>query len=288
MSVPKNHHYLSQVLLKKFLDSEGRLNYYSKSEKRIINKEYSRFDFAESFLNSIITNEGEIDHKTVEDNLNHHFESGFNKHYESLFRALKQNDHSLITSSISYLIRMGIIGDMRTPQNQIETHEVIFGALRQISLLGDKDLQHEFEDFLLSVSHVKNKLPVDYKNLTEGIEELMGECIYSLFIANQNDFFFLPDNTSVVIRSKLEPDIVFNGEILESMSMPIATIIYPIDSHNVIVAQSTKICPQENHGIYNLSSKVVSTYNRMFLDSSRDKVICESPDYLKEFISNVS
>jgi hypothetical protein len=287
MSIPKNHHYLSQVLLKKFLDSEGRLNYYSKSEKALINKKYSRFDFAETYLNSIITEEGEIDHKIVEDNLNQNFEIGFNKNYDSLFQALEQNDSSQLITSVKYLIKMGIIGDIRTPEHHIETQEAIFGGLSQIGSIGEHVFQKELKDFLSNVSRVKNKLPVDYKELTEGIEEIMGECIYSLFIANQNDFFFLPDNTSVVIRSKLEPDIVLNGEILESMSRPIATVIFPINSHTVIVAQSAKICPQENHGIYNVKSEVVANYNMMFLDSSRDKVVCENPAYLQEFISNM-
>jgi hypothetical protein len=286
MSTPKNHHFLSQVLLKKFLDSEGKLNYYSKTEDSITNKEYSRFDFADEYLNSIIDDNGEIDHKSVEDNLNHNFERDFNRYYESFFSALKSDNHELLTDSIKFMIRLGIIGDMRTPEHHIETQKTIFGGFEQIRRLADSKLQQELEEFYNSVSPVKNKLPVDYNEVAEGVQELMGDCIYSVFIADDDEYFFLPDNSAVTIRSKLEPDIEFNGEILESESRPIATVIFPINSKTIIVSQSAKICPQKSHGIYNLRSDAVYTYNKMFLDSARDKVICAKNEYLRTFISN--
>lgn len=286
MSIPKNHHFLSQVLLKKFLDSEGRLNYYSKTKDSITNKEYGRFDFADEYLNSIIDDNGEIDHKSVEDNLNHNFERDFNRYYDNFFNALTSDNHEGLTDSIKFMIRLGIIGDMRTPEHQTETQNTIFGGLEQIRQLADSKLEQEFEEFYNSVSPVKNKLPVDYNEIANGIQELMGECIYSVFIADDDEYFFLPDNSAVTIRSKLEPDIEYNGEILESGSRPIATVIFPINSKTVIVSQAAKICPQKSHGIYNLRSDAVNKYNKMFLDSSRDKVICANNEYLHTFISN--
>lgn len=287
MSTPKNHHFLSQVLLKKFLDSEGRLNYYSKSEKCITNKEYSRFDFAELYLNSKIDDNGDIDHKSVEDNLNINFERDFNAHYDSLITALENDDHESLTNSIKFLIRLGTIGDIRTPEHQIETQKLIFGAFEEAAeLLDANNIRQELQEFQERVSSVKNKVPVDYKKIVEQTEKLMGPCIYSIFIAAENEYFFLPDNSAVIIRSKLEPDIEFNGEILESGSRPISTVIFPINSQTIIVSQSTKICPQKSHGIYNLKSEVVYYYNKMFLDSARDKVICANNEYLQTFISN--
>lgn len=287
MSTPKNHHFLSQVILKKFLDSEGRLNYYSKTEDSITNKEYSRFDFADSYLNSIIDDNGVIDHKSVEDNLNHNFERDFNRYYDSFFSALKDDNHELLNESIKFMIRLGIIGDMRTPEHQIEKQKSIFGGFEQIRGLADSKLQQELQEFYDRVSPVKNKLPVDYNEIAEGVQELMGDCIYSVFIADVNEYFFLPDNSAVTIRSKLEDDILINGEILESPSRPIATVIFPINSKTIIVSQSAKICPQKSHGIYTLQNESVYKYNKMFLKSARDKVICGKNEYLRTFISNV-
>lgn len=287
MSTPKNHHFLSKVLIKKFLDSDGKLNYYSKFEDRIINKEYSRFDFAEDFLNSIVDHNGLIDHKSVEDNLNQNFEQGFNRYYESFFSALKKEGNEMLTDSIKFMIRMGIIGDMRTPEHQIETQYAIFNAFDKISHLADSKLQQEIEAYYSRVSVIKNKFPVDYNEIAEKIQELMSDCIYSVFLADDNNYFFLPDNSAVTIRSKLDSDIDFNGEILESLSRPISTVIFPINSQTIIVSQSTKICPQKSHGIYNLNSEAVFQYNKMFLASARDKVICAKNEYLQTFISKL-
>lgn len=287
MSVPKNHHFLSKVLLKKFLDSEGRLNYYSKSEKCVTNKEYSRFDFAELYLNSKVSDNGEIDHKSVEDNLNINFERDFNEHYDLLMTALEKDNHESLTNSIKFLIRLGIIGDIRTPEHQKETQNLIFGAFEEAAeLLKADNIRQELQEFQERVSPVKNKLPVDYKKIVEQTEKLMGSCIYSIFIAPENEYFFLPDNSAVIIRSKLEPDIEFNGKILESVSRPISTVIFPINSQTIIVSQSAKICHQKSHGIYNLKSAVVYDYNKMFLDSARDKVICANNEYLQNFVTN--
>jgi len=287
MSTPKNHHFLSQVLIKKFLDSDGKLNYYSKSENFITNKEFSRFDFAEDFLNSIVDDNGFIDHKSVEDNLNHNFEQGFNRYYESFFSALKKEDYEMLTDSIKFMIRMGIIGDMRTPEHQIETQFSIFSAFNQISRLADSKLQQEIGEFYNRTSFVKNKLPVDYNEVAVKVQELMSDCMYSVFIAEDNEYFFLPDNSAVTIRSKLDSDIDFNGEILESLSRLIATVIFPINSQTIIVSQSTKICPQKSHGIYKLRGEAVYNYNKMILDSARDKVICANNEYLQTFISKL-
>jgi hypothetical protein len=44
-----------------------------------------------------VDDNGLIDHKSVEDNLNHNFEQDFNRYYESFFRALKKEDYEMLT-----------------------------------------------------------------------------------------------------------------------------------------------------------------------------------------------
>jgi hypothetical protein len=158
----------------------------------------------------------------------------------------------MLTDSIKFMIRMGIIGDMRTPEHQIETQFSIFSAFNQISRLADLKLQQEIGEFYNRTSFVKNKLPLDYNEVAVKVQELMRDCMYSVFVAEDNEYFFLPDNSAVTIRSKLDSDIELNGEILESLSRPIATVIFPINSQTIIVSQSTKICHQKSHGIYKL------------------------------------
>lgn len=185
------------------------------------------------------------------------------------------------------MIRMGIIGDMRTPEHQIETQFSIFSAFNQISRLADSKFQQEIGEFYNRISFVKNKLPVDYNEVAVKVQELMSDCMYSVFIAEDNEYFFLPDNSAVTIRSKFDSDIEFNGEILESLSRPISTVIFPINSNTIIVSQSAKFCPQKSHGIYKLRGEAVYNYNKVILDSARDKVICANNEYLQTFISKL-
>ena len=124
---------------------------------------------------------GFIDHKSVEDHLNHNFEQGFNRYYESFFSALKKEDYEILTDSIKFMIRMGIIGDMRTLEHQIETQFSIFSAFNQISRLADLKLQQEIGEFYNRTSFVKNKLPVDYNGVAVKVQELMSDCMYSVF-----------------------------------------------------------------------------------------------------------
>lgn len=284
MSIPRNHHYVSKVLISKFIDSDSNLYTYSKTEDSFEEKLLTRFNFAERDLNSTVNELGDIEHNSVEDTLNKHIETDFNNHYDKIMSAINTENYSDINVSMEYLMRMGAIGDIRTPQHQIEMHSKILGAFRMLYNQSSDELQREIERLEMKVSKVKNKLPVDYKEVSNQVLELMGEKIYSIFKIADTDYFFLPDCSSVVIRSQLEEDTIINGELLLNPSRQIGTIIFPINSKTVIVAQSAKICPQKNHGIYELSSETVDSYNKMFLDAARDKIVCNNKEYLKNFI----
>lgn len=286
MSIPRNHHFVSQVLIKKFLGANNNLNIYSKSENKVIIKPFERQDFAVRDLNSIISNNGEIDHKSVEDNLNLYFETEFNKYYDLLIKSIDLNDHENFVISIKYLIRMGIIGDMRTPEHQLEMQNVMFQSFGGLYEMFSDELKQEYHEFLESVSSVKNKTPLVYNELCDKILKIMGEVNYHVFKVADNNYFFLPDNTSVIHRSKLEPDIeTKDGKILETPGLPISAILYPINSEIIILVESKKISSQKQNGIYQLSEKVTIDYNKLFIENSRDKVVCSNERYLKDFIN---
>lgn len=285
MSIPRNHHYVSQVLIRKFLDKDNNLYTYSKESGSIEEKKWSRFDFAEKDLNSTVDEFGQVEHSSVEEILNQHVETGFNNHYNKVMDAIFSNDFSELIESIKYLIRMGIIGDMRTPYRQAERQNIVLDSYRMISKRATKEIQDSLEEFESRTSDIKNKMPIDYKAIIDKTLDLMGETIYSVFEAPQSDFFFLPDCSSIVVRSQLEDDTIIDGIVFHNPTRPISTVILPINSKVVLVAQSKKICPQESHGIYKLSSNDVDEYNIMFLEKAHDKVICENKEYLNQFVS---
>lgn len=77
MSTPRNHHYVSQVLSKKFLSVEGRIYKYSKTKDQIVSLNSTRRLFSQVDLNTTFDKEGNLDHHSVEDKLNVAFEKDF-------------------------------------------------------------------------------------------------------------------------------------------------------------------------------------------------------------------
>jgi hypothetical protein len=285
MSIPKNHHFVSKVLIKKFLGNDKMLYTYSKKDRCINEKPYHRFDFAEKDLNSVIDDNGELDRKSIEDNLNKYFESGFNKHYDLLIKGLEGNNFNDLQISAEYLIRMGIIGDMRTPENILETKYSIFSSLGKIINHFDDDLSNGFNSYIKKNSVYKNMTSVDYNEICDKVMELMGETIYSICYAPKNNYFFLPDNSSIQIRSKRETIRKLpNGQNGINTITPITTVIIPINSQILIIAESLEISPRSKNTINQMSKDDIILFNNLFIKHSRDKVICSNKEYLNNFI----
>lgn len=285
MSIPRNHHYVSQVLIKKFLNPDKKICIYSKKENSIETKILERKDFAERDLNSIISEENTVDHKSIEDNLNENFERDFNKHYESLFQSIENDNLDLFTKSIKFLIKLGIIGDMRTREHQLESQQAILGGIGSLYEIFTDELKAEYSSFINQISSVKNKLPINYSELADGILDTIGDACYCVFKASENHHFLLPDNTSITHRSKIDPNIeTEDGKTLVSLSKPITMIIYPINNKTIIVVKSKKMEGENLSGVFQLSEKTTIDYNLSFIRNSRDKVICGNENYLKDFI----
>ena len=190
MSVPRNHHFVSQVLIKKFLNEKKTLYTYSKKDNCINEKTYGRFDFAEKDLNSFLDDNEELDHKTIEDNLNKHFENDFNKHYNLLLSDLKNNDFKNTQDSLEFIIRMGIIGDMRTPNHKLETKHFFFSSMQKVIDTFSIDENNGFNAYVKKNSITKTITAIDYNENCNKIIDLMGEIIYSVCYAPKDNYFY--------------------------------------------------------------------------------------------------
>lgn len=285
MSVPRNHHFVSQVLIKKFLDEKKTLYTYSKKDNCINEKPYGRFDFAEKDLNSFFGDNDELDHKTIEDNLNKYFENDFNKHYDLLLSGLKNNDFKNTQNSLKFLIRMGVIGEMRTLDDKLETKHIFFSSMQKVMNTFSIDENNGFNAYVKKHSTSKNVTGIDYNEICDKIIDLMGEIIYSVCYAPKDNYFFLPDNSAIQIRSKRETIRKLpNGKTAINTISPITTIIIPINSHVLIIAESLEICPKNENSVNQLSKKDLILFNKLFIEHSRDKVICKNKIYLSDFI----
>lgn len=287
MSIPKKHHYVSEVLTKNFIDTNGKVPYYDKTKDYFALANSPKSIFWEENLNSTITPTGEIDHISVEATLNREFEQDFPKHYNLLVDALESNDYTSLIESNEYLMRMGIIGNMRTREYQIETENSIFGGLLEVTRYAVDELRESFDAYLQELSKVKNKFGTDFKQLLDGIVKIMDEIIYTIFLAPEDEYFILPDCTSSIHRSCLDDDIIHNGKVFKSFANQIDTVIFPVSSKILLVCQAKKVCPREHHGIYELRPEIMFKYNRLLFKSAHKRVACPDKDYLNNLVNRI-
>jgi hypothetical protein len=262
---------------------------YHKSSGRIQEKSTTKSLFSEKDLNSIVLEDGTIDHGTVEINLNQNFETDFKEHYDIIMDTLNtvQTKQPLnILNSVKYLMRIGLIGEMRTPKDQKERHEYIMGAFKQVTDGASEEIKKSLEVHEQMVSVVKSKSPVDFDKVVDGVIELMGDIMYAILLAPKGEYFLLPDCTSISLRENLLKDIVINGEICTSGGSSIASITFPINSKVALFCMSTKVREKKPNVVIQLTEDNVQEYNVAFFKASDKGVVCESKEFLEKFVAN--
>ena len=290
MSTPRNHHYVSQVLSKKFLSDVGRIYKYSKSKKQIASLNSTKNLFSQVDLNTIYDAEGNLDHKSVEDKLNVAFEKDFPKFYKVIVEAVGSNlitgmvypQSEQITEAASKIVEMGFVGRSRHPMDMLESQDVIFGALLEIANNATEELKNGIVSHIQSLSGITNKLKLDYDILAKAFVDLMGETTYSIMIAPDNHYFLLPDCTAATKRFKVEDDVI-DGKTFKNPAMVIGMIFMPINSKILVLAVKAEFCPDQGHGIYHLDGETMLAYNKILFDNAFDEVACQNQKYLQDF-----
>lgn len=298
MSEPRNHHYVSQTLSQNFLSEGGKLFKYDKIENRITVVKSTKRLFSRRDLNSRINKNGEVDHKSVENELSRNFETDFPRHCENILNALNIEceiremvpNTENIHASMEYLIAMALIGPSRHPQHIREKEVAIFGTLIEIAKNAMPELQKSIYSELSRLSGVTNKVPVDFKDLSEGMLKLMGEIKYGVMRAPENHYFILPDCSAGTKRFQMPSDFI-NGKEYLNPSMPIGFALMPINSKTVITAVSRGVLPEEfreqANGFYTINEETLFGYNNILFDSAYQEVVCENREYLEGFIKQI-
>lgn len=182
---------------------------------------------------------------------------------------------------------MGIIGQSRHPDEIENRNNILTNTLLEIAENAVESLKNEIYSTLTPDSDLPNKTPINFKELHEGIVEHMGEVIYSIHVAPEGEYFFLPDCTAANARFKAENDII-DGEVYYNPSMPIGLVLMPINSKILLAVNSMRLLQDEHknfgHGIYYLERESAREFNKILLNHSFREVACENKIYLKEFV----
>lgn len=282
MSIPKNHHFVSQVHLKNFFNiKEKKIYVYDKIKNNHYFKTTTKTLFSEPNLNSRFIN-GKIDYTTLEKDLNDFFEKDFARNTKIIEDFTK---HKKLTEEVevalAYFAKYGVIGNMRTPRHKKNMEDSFFNVFKTIAESATDELKAEIDEMFEYKSTVPYRNVVEYSEMADSIIKLMGNLIFQVLIPkNDEDFFLIPDFAAATVRAKINE--YFNPDLEE-----IAYIGIPLTSKIYIHFHSEKLFKNKEKPHSKMaycSSEAVTFYNKANLDFSQDKVACENENYLKRFI----
>lgn len=285
MSIPKNHHYVSQVHLKNFFNvDEGEIYIYDKSRKNFYSKKSTKNVFSEKYGNSRYSI-GKLDHKSLEDDLNEHFEKDFSSHYNTINSFIQnQTWTEEIQKALLYIAKYGIIANFRTPRYKQHLEETFFSAFAQISENAIPELKKEIDEMFEYKDQVQYMNVVEYSNIANSILDLMGDLVFMIQIPQDDrDYFLIPDVAGATAREKI--NTYFNPDVKE-----IAYIGIPLSSKIYIHFYSNKLFVENkkpSSSVVYLNSEEMSKLNKQNYDYSQTKIACENKKYLEDFILRI-
>ena len=276
MSTPKNHHFVSKTHIKNFFNNkEEKIYVYDKIRKNIFSKTTVNSLFSEKFLNSRYV-EDEIDHSSLEHDLNKYFEQDFPRYYDVIVKFI---DNRELTEEVGfalfYFAKYGLIGDIRTPRYKNNLDETLLDSFREIFY------NHGFELNNEKIKETRFSNIINYSETAENIIDKMGRLIFKIEIPeNINDYFLLPDFTAITYREKINE--YFDSEIKE-----IAYIGLPLSSKIYIHFYSEKLFKERkpNSSIIFSNTNNICKHNKVNLEHCQSKIACENKQYLEKFIN---
>lgn len=293
MSIPRKHHYLPRVHIRKFKTDKGYFLFF-KDKNKLLEISSSENIFVTKDLNSTIDeNTGEIDHKRVEDELTALWDNNFNYHYDNIinnllyFSTQKEVIIDLIQDSLKFFFEYSIIGNFRQKKLTKQYNETTFSwfddfedYIEDISNIKDEitNMSKEeissaisgLEHFNLSmgdyINKLKEKLKFPAPTITEVKKYVPSECSCYILLARDSSFI-LPDCTAMVNYSetKFKWDN-FDVKRIDSIGIPIHPNIYlQIKNNEANDNKSTEIYLLDKERVNEINQNLARLAHNQFL-----------------------
>lgn len=284
MSIPRNHHYVSQIHLKQFFNEEKDSIYvYDKIKRNHYIKQTTKSLFSEKDLNTRYFEENK-DFKHLEDDLNEFFEKDFSENLSIVKGIFGKSELDRKENYALYCFaRYGVIGDMRTPRHKKAMDDALWESLGKLMPNCTPELKNEMEEAFAYRKEVKYSNLLEYSEISEKILETMGGLIFKIIVPkNESDYFVVPDCSSITIRDKI--NTYFNPDIKE-----VAYIGIPLTSKMYIHFFSEKLFKENapSSEIKFEETDIINKLNKASFDVCESKIACENEDYLKKFIEDI-
>ena len=277
MSIPRNHHYISQVHIKHFFNEIGEIYLYNKTSELYQIKKSSKRIFSEKDLNTIFYHNAN-DYDLIEGELNEFFEKDFDLHFGNIENLLIDKEVSLdVQKSILYLARYGAIAILRTPNYKKKLTNEFLDIFQSITKISDEKLESSFNNFFdikgdSKYLHSGSLLETGNNTILK-----MGLIYFTIEVPeNEDDYFFLPDFGASTIRDFNVPNFDPYPKEISYIGLPLSSKIYIHFYSERTLEQNCKFGKINSNQVYQL--------NKANYDYANEIVACENLTYLENFI----
>lgn len=278
MSIPRNHHYVSQCHQKGFFNqNNGKIYLYDKEINNFYERNSSKGIFSGRDLNSR-ANFGIIDHKSLEDELKI-LEDKFPSHLKIIKDFIEvQNNIEEAYHSLGWMTALGIIGEMRNPQFKRKLDDTLDEITSRVFTDASEEFKKLYElNRLTPYSNV-----VGYIELAQNILDRMQPLKYVIFVIKSDDCFLLPDTSCYQVRGQIKQYI--NPHIMEivEVGIPITDKIFVVSTPQInSPAGGINFINEDN-------SETVYRINKNLYCFAKKTVACSNQNYLKCIVNKIN
>lgn len=294
MSVPRKHHYIPQVHIKKF-ESENGYFVYHKDLDKVVSKKSTNDIFVVKDLNTSLDEDGRVNHSILERQLELKWDSKFKHYFEIIDSWIKESIANNryaefnIDESLKFFFEYTLIGYHRAQKQDTSFNNSVLDPILgfeeiipDLNELDTSDLEMPAEDIDLGLNFMKDFIYMatgqvkDMKDklkfpapVASDLSMFLPENLTCDFILTENQPFYLPDTTGVIIKSKevfLHKNITLNK---------IAMLGVPISSNIFLRIKNQEFFHGEKTGVYAFSRSQVDKLNRDIISFSKRQTLVE-------------
>jgi Protein of unknown function (DUF4238) len=279
MSIPLNHHYVSQCHIKNFFSPDGKIYLYDKAKKNFYSAISTKNIFSEKYSNSVYNN-GKVDHVSLEEDLKI-FEDNFPKTVELIAntkytKKITAECHNALVEIILY----GLASTLRPPTAKQELDGIYDLLFDKVYEQMTDNLKRGLEQAVEFRKHVKYANLLKYSDMAIRIYEKMGELAFTIWHIQSGDRFLLSDSTAFTVRHKINsyfnPDIKEIAEVGISLTdklfvHAISKKLGPTNSYLAFIEKDNDSAVFNiNFNLFHCSKMTVATSNEEFIKNLID------------------
>lgn len=283
MSIPKNHHYITQAHIRNFFNKEDKCIYlYDKKSKRFFTKNTSKSIFSEKNLNTKRNAIGDYDFSSIETELSQYFENDFPTHFDTIRQYIEEkNLTNEVNNSLLSIASYGLIAELRTPRHKKHVDNTLYNGMKDIMSIATDELREGFERAFSFNEEVKYTNTINYKDFANKVLGAMGDLIFSIEIPkNKEDFYILSDFGAATTRERINDYFNPDAKDIAYIGLPLSSKIY---IH--FFSSKLKFFPRPP-GIHYITSEQVYLLNKANFDYTNQFIACENTEYIKNFIQD--